>query len=74
MEMAKQVGVDRATVEVCLSIMNSILHIMESILSQEELPDFYEENLDNIASILSFLLEIDFPNLQPQVMELVKCR
>ena len=74
MEMAKQAGVDRATVEVCLSIMNSILHIMESILSQEELPDFYEENLDNIASILSFLLEIDFPNLQPQVMELIKCR
>lgn len=33
MEMAKQAGVDKATVEVCLSIMNSILHIMESILS-----------------------------------------
>lgn len=65
MEMAKQPGVDKATVEVCLSIMNSILHIMESILSQEELPDFYEENLENIAAILSFLLEIDFPHLQP---------
>ena len=24
------------------SVMNSILHIIESILSQEELPDFYE--------------------------------
>jgi archaellum biogenesis protein FlaJ (TadC family) len=27
------------------SVMNSVLHIIESILSQEELPDFYEENL-----------------------------
>jgi len=28
-----------------VSILNSILHIIESILSQEELPDFYEESL-----------------------------
>ena len=28
-----------------ISIVNSILHIFESILSQEELPDFYEDNL-----------------------------
>jgi hypothetical protein len=58
----------------CLSILNSILHIIESILSQEELPDFYEENLDNIASILSFLLEVDYPHFSNQLVELVKCR
>lgn len=27
------------------SIMNSTLHIIESIISQEELPNFYEDNL-----------------------------
>lgn len=30
-------------------ILNSVLHIIESFLAQEELPDFYEENLENIA-------------------------
>lgn len=29
-------------------VMNSIFHIYESILGQEELPDFYEENLKTI--------------------------
>lgn len=33
-------------VKMILSIINSVLHIFESILSQEELPDFYEENLN----------------------------
>ena len=61
--MAKQNANDISIVTTCLSILNSILHIIESILSQEELPDFYEENLDNIASILSFIIggEADYP-------------
>jgi hypothetical protein len=32
-----------------LGISNSVLHIIESILSQEELPDFYEEKLPQIT-------------------------
>lgn len=60
-EMAKS-SQDMAVVQTALSILNSILHIIESILSQEELPDFYEENLENIANILSFvLIEANFP-------------
>jgi Cse1 len=58
----------------CLAIISSILHIIESILSQEELPDFYEENLENIAMIISFLLEVDYPHFQQTPKELVKCR
>lgn len=33
-----------------LGFLNSVLHIIESILSQEELPDFYEENLPQITN------------------------
>ena len=43
-----------------MSIVNSILHIFESILSQEELPDFYEENLPNISQACIYVLEADF--------------
>lgn len=38
------------------SVMNSILHIIESILGQEELPDFYEENLKMITDGFLFIL------------------
>ena len=43
--------------------MNSILHIIESILSQEELPDFYEENLSSIMEVCHFILSQDYPQL-----------
>lgn len=39
-----------------LTICNCVLHIMESILSQEELPDFYEENLPHITQACTFIL------------------
>jgi hypothetical protein len=32
-----------------LGISNSVLHIIESILSQKELPDFYKKNLPQIT-------------------------
>lgn len=75
-EMAKQNAQDAGTVTACLGILNSVLHIIESILSQEELPDFYEENLEAIASVLSFFLggEADYPQFQKVPGELVKCR
>jgi len=57
--MAKQRSGDAGLVSACLSILNSVLHIIESILSQEELPDFYEENLPHIAAVLSFFLGDD---------------
>ena len=57
-----------------LGILNSILHIIESILSQEELPDFYEENLPNITALMSFVLESDYPKFDRVPDELVKCR
>ena len=41
--------------------MNSILHIIESILSQEELPDFYEENLPQIMEACFFIVGQDYP-------------
>ena len=43
------------------SVMNSILHIIESILGQEELPDFYEENLKVIMDACNFILTTDYP-------------
>ena len=49
------------TILLAIQIVNSILHIIESILSQEELPDFYEDNLDQISQVCIFVLETDFP-------------
>jgi hypothetical protein len=71
--MAKQRSGDAGLVSACLSILNSVLHIIESILSQEELPDFYEENLPHIAAVLSFFLGDDSQQFQ-QLPELTKCR
>ncbi len=47
--------------QVCtmIKISNSVLHIIESILSQEELPDFYEENLEQISQLCIYLLDTD---------------
>lgn len=75
-EMAKQNAQDEGTVTACLGILNSVLHIIESILSQEELPDFYEENLQAIAGVLSFFLggEAEYPHFQKVPVELIKCR
>ncbi len=50
------------------------MHIIESILSQEELPDFYEENLNAIAEILQFIFESDYPHFPSVPLELIKCR
>ena len=52
--------------QVCMMIstVSSILHIYESILSQEELPDFYEENLPQISQVCCFILDNQFPHLQ----------
>ncbi len=41
-----------------------MLHIIESVLSQEELPDFYEENLEQITQACTFLLANEFPLMQ----------
>ena len=38
-------------------VINSILHIIESILSQEELPDFYEEKLPDITNVCTFVIQ-----------------
>lgn len=57
-----------------LNIINSVMHIIESILSQEELPDFYEDNLETIAQVLSFILDLDYPNQAKVPEELIKCR
>lgn len=43
-------------VKTLFGIVNSILHIIESILSQEELPNFYEEQLPHIYQAMVFVL------------------
>lgn len=55
-------------------ILNYILNVVESFLAQEELPDFYEDNLEQIAVVLSFVLEADFSSLAKVPNEIVKCR
>ena len=47
-------------VKTMISIISSVMHIFESILSQEELPDFYEENLAQITQVCVYILETDF--------------
>ena len=54
--------------------MNSILHIIESILSQEELPDFYEENLPQIMDACFFVIGQDYPQFQKVPEEVMKAR
>ena len=46
-----------------LGISNSVLHIIESILSQEELPDFYEEKLPQITQACVDILTFQSPLL-----------
>jgi hypothetical protein len=47
-----------AEVITLISISSSVLNIFESILSQEELPDFYEESLPTITQACTALLEL----------------
>jgi hypothetical protein len=61
-------------VKTLLGILNSIFHIIESILSQEELPDFYEEQLGKIAEVMTFILDKDYPKLAKIPEELIKAR
>jgi exportin-2 (importin alpha re-exporter) len=49
---------NEAEVITLISISSSVLHIFESILSQEELPDFYEESLPTITEACTALLEL----------------
>lgn len=46
-----------------MSTVNSTFHIIESILSQEELPDFYEDNLETITQACIFMLDTDYPQI-----------
>lgn len=47
--MIKENSENFEAVSTIFGILNSALHIIESFLAQEELPDFYEDNLENIA-------------------------
>ena len=59
----------------CLyGVMNSILHIIESILSQEELPDFYEDNLPQIMEACFFIIAQDYPQFDKVPDEIIKAR
>lgn len=46
--------------EIIFGIINSCLSLIESFLSQEELPDFFEEHLPQISQILVFILDLNF--------------
>ena len=56
------------------AVINSILHIIESIISQEELPDFYEDNLAKITGCCKFILSVEYQKLQKVPDELHKAR
>ena len=58
------VGGSLSDFQLLISTSNSVLHIFESILSAEELPDFYEENLEQITHACTFLLATEFPQMQ----------
>lgn len=56
------------------SVINSILHIIESLISQEELLDSYETNLDAIMNACSFVLSQDYPRFANVPPEIIKAR
>lgn len=72
--MAKTSDAQEDPVNIALSILTSIFHIIESLLSQEELPDFYEENLPKISFLMIFVLDNDFNKLKTPSSQLPKCR
>lgn len=74
MNYLKENELDFENVNQILGIMGAIFHIIESILSQEELPDFYEEKLPQISEMLAFVLETNFPKFQRVPDQLIKCR
>ena len=54
--------------------MNANLHIIESILGQEELPDFYEDQLPTIMEACRFIVEKEFVNQTSQLTEVTKAK
>ena len=69
-----QASTNEPLIKTLYSVMNSILHIIESVLSQEELPDFYEENLPTITNVCMFILSQDYPKFQKVPQEIIKAR
>ena len=66
---------DLNALETLFQIINSSLSLIESFLSQEELPDrFADENLQRVSAIFFFILEVNFPQGQQTPPALVKCR
>ena len=63
---------DEGIIRVLYSVMNSVLHIIESVLSQEELPDFYEEQLPTITTVCNFVLQQNYPKLAKVPQEIIK--
>ena len=63
---------DESIIRVLYSVMNSILHIIESVLSQEELPDFYEEQLPTITMVCNFVLIQNYPKIAKVPQEIIK--
>ena len=55
-------------------VMNSILHIIESLISQEELLDSYETNLDSIMNACQFILSQEYPRFAQVPPEIIKAR
>lgn len=65
---------NEAEIKSVYSTLNAILHIIESILGQEELPDFYEEQLPTIMEVCRFIVEKEFVNQTNQLVEVTKAK
>ena len=63
-------NLDEQGIRTAFSVINASLHIIESILGQEELPDFYEEQLPTIMEVCTFVVSKQYPTIQPP--ELIK--
>lgn len=53
-----------AEVKQTFNIMNKIFHVIESILGQEELPEFYEDELPTIMEVCKLVITKEYPNMQ----------
>ena len=71
--MAQQNMTNLEVTQTLLNIVNSVFHIIESILSQEELPDFYEERLEDISQIMTFIFDVQYQT-GASPSELTRCR
>lgn len=74
MAQTQEYAQDMSKIKDIYGVMNAILHIIESFLSQEQLPDYYEEQLPEITKSCLFILQQEYPHFNQIPEEISKAQ